>query len=253
MKSLITLSTGIALSKQKGILFILFLTAIGLNLSGQPKINLYSEAADNSVSDGLYIRSALIGSYNAGKNHFEAGFENNLINGNGIILTGYVIDASRDFRIGKMQLNVKAFRLWTASSDILQQTNLGCTFSVSQKHFDLLMGTNFRTYRFRRKAFDELWIVENAGAIHENFNLMYSICYNIRSSYSRWNAGLTLTNVDYFLINQETNPFINLHGSFKIKPHVCLFAEAWYKNAGLFNISTNYFGYAMRGGITWKF
>ncbi len=239
--------------EQQRFLFILLLTAIGLNLSGQPKFKFYSEAAENSVSDGLYLRSALFASYKAGKNHLGAGFENCLLNGNGIILSGYVLYAARDFTTGNAILNLKVFHLWTASSDILQQTNSGCSLSASLKHFEILVGTNFRTFSLRKKAYDEPGTVENSGAIHENLNLMYSICFNINSFYARWNAGLTVTNTDYFLINQETNPYFNLHGSYKINHKVCLFAEAWYKNAGLFNLSANYFGFIMRGGITWKF
>jgi len=253
MKNIIKMYTRIVPPKQHGILFLFLLAVIGPDLSGQPKIKFYTEVSENSVSEGLYVRSALIGSFRAGNNQLEAGLEDNLINGNGIILTGYVVKASRDFRIKNRMLRLKAFRLWTASSDILKQTNSGFSLSVSQKHFDFLVGTNFRTYSFRKKAFDELGIVGNADAIHENFNLMYSICYNIRPSFARWNTGLTITNNDYFLINQETNPFVNLHGFFKIKPHVSVFAEIWYKNAGLFNMSTNYFGYTMRGGISWNF
>jgi hypothetical protein len=82
---------------------------------------------------------------------------------------------------------------------------------------------------------------------------MYSISYNIRTEVSRWNTGITVTNTDYFLINQETNPYMNIHGSFRASSPVCLFSEVWYKNAGLLNMSPNYFGFAIRGGIEWNF
>jgi hypothetical protein len=81
---------------------------------------------------------------------------------------------------------------------------------------------------------------------------MYSFSYSIKPTTHKWNAGITVTNFDHFMINQETNPYVNLKGFFKICSPVRIFAEAWYKTAGALNMSSNYFGFLLRGGIVWN-
>jgi hypothetical protein len=195
----------------------------------------------------------LLGHYRSGKNQLEAGVQTNLINGNNIVFSGYCINGSRKFSIKNTILELNGFWLWKASSKLLQESDYGCFVSMKQKHIEILLGTNFRTYGFRSMAIEEYNIEKDATKIHENFNLMYSFSYNLKPLDSRWNAGLTLTNTDYFLINQETNPYRNLHSSYHVSSPVCLFAEAWYKNAGSLNMNTNYFGFVIRGGVKWNF
>ncbi len=239
--------------KISGALILLFITITGMNLAAQPGLTLYGDAGKNTISDALFIRSALVGHYRSGKNQLEAGFQTNLYNGNKIVLSGYRINGSHEFKVKNTLLELKGFWLWTASSELLQETNFGFYISMKQKHFEMQLGTNFRTYSFRRKAMEGYPIAEGDSKIYEKFNLMYSFSYNLKPRDSRWNTGLTVTNTDYFLINQETNPYVNLHGSYKVSSPVCLFAEAWYKNAGSFNMSTNYFGFVIRGGVKWNF
>jgi hypothetical protein len=253
MKKLTKMITRMSPLKISGILFILLITVARMNLSAQSGLTVYADAGDYTISDGLFMRSALLGHYRSGKNQLEAGVLTNLINSNNIVLSGYCINGSREFRIKNTFLELTGFWLWTASSELLQETNYGCFISIKQKHFEMQLGTNCRTYSFRRKAMQEFPIKEDNSKIHENFNLMYSFSYNLKPFDSRWNTGLTLTNTDHFLINQETNPYINVHGSYNVSSPVCLFAEVWYKNAGSLNMSTNYFGFVIRGGVKWNF
>jgi hypothetical protein len=253
MKNLINEYSRNYLLKVSGVLFILFITITGINVSAQPGLTIYSDAGKNTISDGLFVRSAFLGNYSSGKSRLRGGFQTNLVNGNNVVLSGYFFNGSREFRLKSTALELNGFWLWTASSEILQETNYGCFLSMSQKHFEMKIGTNFRTYSFRRKAIGHYNIEEEATKIHENLNLMYSFSFNLKPSDYKWNAGLAVTNIDYFLINQETNPYVNLHGSYKVSSPVFLFAEAWYKNAGSLNMSTNYFGFVIRGGIKWNF
>jgi hypothetical protein len=253
MKNLIKICAKISLVKISGVLIIFSITITAMKLDAQPGLTLYSDAGKNTITDGLFIRSALIGHFRSGKNQIETGLQTNLYNGNKIVLSGYCINGSHEFRINNTLLELKLFWLWTASSNILQETNYGSSISMKLKHFEMQMGTNFRTYGFRRMAIEEYNIGKDATKIHENFNLMYSFSYNLKSLDSRWNTGITLTNTDYFLINQETNPYLNLHGSYRFSSPVCLFTEIWYKNTGSLNMSTNYFGFVIRGGVKWNF
>lgn len=238
--------------KNPVVLFILLISLFRIDLCAQPGLSTYADAGKNTISD-LYLRASLFGCYRSGKNLLEAGVQTNLINGNNIILSGFRINGSRDFKIKNTHFEIRGFWFWTASSEILKEINFGCSALMKQKHLEMMIGTNIRTYSFRKKAIEIYDIEKDASKIHENFNLMYSISYNLKPADFKWNAGVALTNADNFLINQETNPYLNIHGSFKISSPVSLFAEAWYKNTGLLNTSTNYFGFVIRGGVSWNF
>jgi hypothetical protein len=245
------LTPGFAPELRKGLL--IFLTIIqGLNISAQPELTVFADASKNVLSDGATLRSVIIGSYRLGNNRIDAALRANVENGNNTVLSGYSINGSREFRIKNFPFSINGFWLWIAPSDILKETDYGCFISMKQKHFEMKIGTSFRTYGFRKKAIEDFPIENGETKIHEKFNTIYSIAYNLRPSYSRWNTGVTLTNIDYFLINQETNPYLNLHMSYKLSSPVKLFAEAWYKNAGFLNMSSNYFGYAIKIGLIWK-
>jgi len=81
---------------------------------------------------------------------------------------------------------------------------------------------------------------------------MYLIGYNLKPIDHDWNVGITITNVDHFIINQETNPVFYLHGKYQVSKPLTLFGEWWYKSAEAFNISVNHFGFFFRTGLVWK-
>ncbi len=124
-----------------------------MDLSAQPGLTTYADAGKNTISD-LYVRSALFGHYRSGNNLLEAGVQTNLINGNNIVLSGFRINGSRDFKIKNTHFEIRGFWLWTASSEILKEINYGCAASMKQKHLEVMIGTNFRTYSFRKKAIE---------------------------------------------------------------------------------------------------
>jgi hypothetical protein len=238
--------------KISGVLFILFITINRMNVSAQTGLTIYGDALKNIISEKSGIRSAVLGTFKYGRNQLDAGFQTNLINRNNTLLSGFYVNGSREFKIRNIPFTLNGFWLWIAPSQILKETDYGCSILMKQDHFEVKVGTNFRTYSFRKQAIDDYDINKEASKLHENFNLLYSFSYNLRPKASRWNTGLSITNSDYFLINQETNPYMNVHFSYKVSSPVCLFAEAWYKTAGAINMSINYFGYTLRVGMIWK-
>jgi hypothetical protein len=238
--------------KFRRVLFILLLTIQWMNISAQPELTTYADASKNVLSDATTLRSAIIGAYKSGNNKIEAAFRTNLLNGSNTIFSGFSINGSREFRMKNLLFSLNGFWMLISPSAVLKETDYGCFISMKQKHFEMKIGTSFRTYGFRKKAIEDYSIENGETKINENFNMMYSFAYNLRPAYSIWNTGITLTNIDYFLINQETNPYLNLHFSYKVTSPVKLFSELWYKNAGFLNMSSNYFGYAIKIGLIWK-
>jgi hypothetical protein len=232
--------------------FISFLLIIGAVLIAQPGISIYSDVGSNNVSNGIFIKSAALGFYKYGKNNFETGIQTNLKNNNKNGFSGYTIGASRNMAIKDISFRLKGFFTLTIPSETLSETNYGALMGMRHKRFEMSIGANFRTYNLRQTAVNRYEIDNTHTQIHESPNLMYSFGYNIKPTDETWNLGLSVTNIDHFNINQETNPVVNLNGTYKISPPVTLYIQACYKSAGVTNLVLNYFGYFFRTGIIWN-
>lgn len=236
-------------------LYLVFVTLllIGcLDLSAQPGLIIYTDLGENNVSQGLFIKSACLVSYQEGKNLLETGFQLDLKNTNKNVFSGFSISGTRNFKIRNFPLEITGFWICTPFSELLRETNWGGRLNHENNHFGFSLGSNFRTYAFRQKAVREYGIAENAAKIHEIMNLIYSFDYQIKPKNNYWNIGVSLTNIDHFVLEQETNPMLKLNGLYKVSAPIILYIEAWYKSAGATNLAVNYFGFFFRTGIIWK-
>jgi len=236
---------------EKITLIIVALFILNTSALAQLGLRLYTEIGKNNVSHGLYMKSSVMGGYRFKKYIVETSIQLDLKNGNKNVFSGYRINATRDFMIESVPLGLQAFFLYTTSFDILYETNWGASLNIRHNRFDMAIGTNFRTYAFTKKAIEQYGILKNATKIHEIFNIMYSFNYYLNPTDDNWNAGLSITNIDYFMINQETNPIFILRGLYKLSEPICLFAQTSYRIAGLTNLQTNFFGLYFRTGLIW--
>ncbi|MBN2350200.1 MAG: hypothetical protein JXJ22_15280 [Bacteroidales bacterium] len=239
--------------KKINIFFLLssFFLIPGLNLKSQPQLYTYTEAGQNNISNGLFINTASITNYRFDKYKIEAGIQMGLKSYKENILTGYLIRASREFLINNLYYNLEGFFIITPFSEILKETNWGMTIHLKHNHIDACLGTNFRAYSFTQYA-KTLYEFTGNTEMHENWNIMYSFSYYLKHIENPWNIGMSVTNVDHFTINQETNPVFNLKGIYKVSSLLSVFVESWYKSAGAFNLNVNYFGFLFRAGLVWN-
>jgi len=236
--------------RNKHILFI-FCFFVSLNINSQIKVFGFSDIGENNVSNGLFLKTSGFGSYQFNKFTIKAGAQIDIISQSSNHLTGSLFSFSRKFTIKNFAFDVAAFYTYNPYSELIHETNWGLVLEKNTKHFIIKAGTNFRTYKITNKAID-LYNIEGNTKIHENWNIMYLLQYNLKPSDNNWNVGVSITNIDYFVINQETNPVFFLQGKYKFKAPLSLFIETWYKSAGSFNISVNYFGYFIRTGLVWE-
>ena len=68
----------------------------------------------------------------------------------------------------------------------------------------------------------------------------------------QWNLGGSMTNYDYFLIQQETNPMLTALFQYNINLNWRLYSELWYQGAGMLNLASNYYGFYFRAGFRWQ-
>jgi hypothetical protein len=124
---------------------------------------------------------------------------------------------------------------------------------MNSKHFEFILGLNYNNYKFSDKAVHQYKISEEAVTLRETYNLLYSFKYSLKPLKHFWNLSLALTDMDYFLINQGTNPLIKLRGHYNISRHLSLNTEASYKPAGFSNLAMANFGFTLKTGIIWNF
>jgi hypothetical protein len=230
------------------IVFCLLLSSI---VKAQFDMSAYLDGGENNVSEGFYMNTAVIGGYQYEKFSVVAGAGFDLISPASNVFTNVMFMPSRTCMINNFQFETQGLFMYNRFSEIVHEINWGALINIKKQHFTWKLGTEFRTYHITQDACDNYDIESNRN-LHENWNMMYMIDFLLKPREHVWNISLALTNLDYFLINQEANPMFRIRGKFDITPSFVMFSEAWYKSAGAFNISVNYFGFFIRTGITWE-
>jgi len=178
------------------------------------------------------------------------GVQLDLYSSNPNLLSGFDITTSRNFLIKDYPVNLKGYYILNRFSDLMYETNWGLRLaSKKYDRFALEIGSNFKTYTINANGRAEHGIAKEDCKLREFFNLTYLISGYVMPHNHNWNLGLTITNIDYYTINQSTNPIFNLQMKYDLKPNLSVPIDSWYKQAGIFNIYANYFGYFFRGGV----
>ncbi len=224
-----------------------------LDLAGQSSLKTYVEFGENNVSPGLYILPSAIMDFKLGKYTVGAGIQSELENFNKYHLSGFSIDAIRSFSIKETLFGIKGFYVLKGLSEIIREANIGGLIEMKLQHFDILLGTNFRTLNFTKKAVKEYSIENYATDLKEAFNVIYSFEFSLRPVGNPWNLSLSITDLDNFLFNQETNPILKFGAYSRVSEKMRIDASISYKMAGITNIAFGYFGYSLKTGITWNF
>ena len=230
--------------------FLCCFLCAGLPSMGQAYIQAYSDIGKTQVSDGVFVKTAAFGGYYFGKNSVGAGLQTDILSNSGKTLSAYSLSLARHFMIKEIPFNVGGTYILAPFSEITRESNLCFLIYSRPGHFSAALGTNFRTYAYTKKAREE-YEIDGNPKLHENWNLMYTFGYYMKPLENPWNLSLEITNMDYFIINQETNPVFNLRAIYEVRPAFNLWAESWYKSSGAFNLRVNYFGFFFRMGVLW--
>ena len=227
---------------------MLFVTQM---IDAQFNIEAYNDLGRNNVSEGVFIKSAVSTSYRKGNTCL--GYANlfDLKSHNPHFFSGAKVRLTRAFQIKTRSLEAKAFYMYNLLSRLIHEANWGVTINTESQHFSYLLGANFRTSHLTKVA-TENYELDVGTKLREKWNLMYRIAYSLKPNNNKWNTGVALTNVDHFLINQDTNPMLALHARYRLNFPLTLYTEAWYKTAGVFNISADSFGFFFRTGLQWE-
>ena len=235
------------------LILVLALTGMFTTSRAQATVQTYIDIGENNVSEGTFIKNACQVDYVFNRFILAAATQFD-INGNAAhVFSGLHLSASRFLQIKTFPIEIKGYYILNRFSELMHETDWGAKLNTRKlPHFLFETGINFRTYAINSNARNDYQVDKTNSKLHENYNLIYRISAYLKPYPNQWNLALSVTNTDHFLVNQPTNPIFNLQGLYRIQPRLLLYFESWYESAGVFNISTNYFGYYFRTGIQWK-
>lgn len=217
----------------------------------QVSLETYSDLGHSNVSEGVFLKTSANLSYNFKQSGINAGIQNEIISNNKSFFSGFSLNFFHNFNIKQKAHKIKAFAMTYNLSDFVIERNYGVLFSNDNQRFIYKLGTGFKSIGFTKNALENFGINSNKQ-VFEIFNPLYSFSYFLYKPDNKWNVGICITNLDYFAINQATNPMTNVKGYYKINESVRLFAEFCYKTSGAFNLHVNYYGLNFRPGIIWE-
>ena len=234
------------------ILHLAILTALLQNTTAfaQWQSSFHSDIGIHNASDGGFVRMGNVTSFRFNDYILKAGLQTELISHKPTFLSGVMVRAGEELQIGEQKVQLTGLYTVNRFSDLMHELNRGLFATTSYKNFHFELGTHFRAYVYNKNAREEYNIQGNTR-LTESWNLIYKIGYALKPPEHQWNLSLTVTNLDLFLIHQETNPMLQLSGTYAVSPNISLHADAFYQQAGLFNINIHYFGFYFRPGIKW--
>lgn len=210
------------------------------------------DLGNNNLSNGIYLHFSGIGYYDNPHWGAQAGFQLGLVQSQNVFLNSWYGSSYGKLYFDKIRLDIGGGYLWTAFSPDMREINWIIFAKTYLKRWDLALGNNSRIYRLSHKSADDDNLAEPESKIIEGWNLMYSVGFRFRPLENRWNIMFTVTDYDRFLIQQETNPMVNIRFDYEISKPLGLYSELWYNSCGLVNGMVNYFGTFIRIGVLWE-
>lgn len=223
-----------------------------LNLTAQYKLSSHLDLGESNISNGLYISNSTFFDYQYKNTTGKVGVQFNVLDQSFFpsFFTGFHASFTQKIKIKKLDFTLQALYFSHFFSNLIHEHNYAIVEGLELKHFSHKLGVHFRNLRFTQAGVDQFGIIESRS-IYELFNLVYLLKYNFKPKDHLWNIGITLTNMDHFVLNQASNPMLVLDGKYKIKEKISLYLETWIQRAGVMNISANHYGLFIRTGVLW--
>ena len=225
--------------------------ALYCKAGAQAHLQFYFDVGENNVSDGLFVRNTCRTGYRYFRYSIEAGVQFDLAGNSLNTFSGFELKGISNFVLHNFPFDLKGFYMLNRISALLYETNWGFRMATKGRgHFSAEVGTNIKCYNLSSYA-SKAFHLNNERQLREKLHLTYSFAFYLKPLSYSWNVGFSVTTVDYFVIDQPTNPVFNLQLTCPIRTALNLDVSVWYKQAGIFNINANYFGCFIRGGLTW--
>lgn len=212
----------------------------------------FIEAGQNKAVHNGYFCLAAIPSFDFKKNSIDAGVLWTFGGCREMNFTGLSLKATHRFSFLRQSFAISGSYLMEPFSNELRQINYSIVLNYKLPHFQFDFGNNYRIFRLSRAFRRSNYNVSDNYKIVEPGNLIYTFQYIVNRKEQPWNITVSLTNYDFFIIEQEKNPMALLGGTFLIKKNILLFIDSGLKYAGFSNYEIEFFGYFFRLGMEWN-
>ena len=188
----------------------------------------------------------VLGSYNH-KDFFAvtAGFQANTAN-----LYSGTMELSTKFTIKKGYFKLTNKYVYTAlARNKLNQIGMGLFCTYYYNHISVGLGHHVRLF----SEMGTPTMYDSYRFIIEPFNVIYLLEVSAMKMDSKWNVGLSFSNLDDFEMERFHQMHYKLFGYYSFNEKLKLWAKFGYKPAGVFNIAVNYWGLDTQIGVNYKF
>ena len=233
---------------------ILVLVAAGFCIPAISQVSesAYIDAGANSVSVGAFGRLASVTGYSMSNYEARLGLQTTMSSAERNVFSGLFVDVSGAYVIKDFPISVGLFFRYNPYSSLISETNFGLLASHRRDHLEVHLGYNSRIYSMNKNETDLSDLSDPDNHIYEWRNFMYKGILWLKPMDHKWNLGGSMTNYDYFLIQQETNPMLTALFQYDINLNWRLYSEVWYQGAGMLNLASNYYGFYFRAGFRWQ-
>jgi hypothetical protein len=232
---------------------LLFFLLFPVTLDAQITHHVYADAGSSVVSSGLFIGPAFMVSHRYGDYYGGTGFRWTFPAEGRNSFSGWHITGGKDFTVKDADLSASLFYLRNPFSYLIAENNVGLLLRHERSHLAIHAGYHMRSYRLLANSSLAGDPAEYADrTIREYRNFIYRGTLRLKDPAAPWNLSVSVTNYDWFLLQQETNPMIVLEGTSRVTDALELNASFWYRGAGMLNLHFNHFGYHFRTGIVWR-
>lgn len=213
----------------------------------------YLDFSSNALINGISLRAANLTAYQFGTFEAEGGLLVNLTQQFDRTLAALRIKGRYQIKTKKNELFAHTAFLYHPVSNLINEKNYCLWLEYRIPHFNFQFGNNSRIYSLTDEAMNLNALTEDDDyKIKELRNFMYRFEYSLKPQDHPWNSIFAITNTDYFLIQQETNPMLMAGFRYEISKKLRAYCELSYVCAGSFNLQANRFGYTFKTGLIWQ-
>ena len=231
-------------------IYLIILLSVIFSASAFSQLHIFTEAGGHGASEGLYNSYAVQATMPVCELSLSAGTLFSLSAAQQKIFSGLKLSAAYELTNTKYPIDIQLLYMYKPFSSLLSETNAAITGAVRFQRFGMLLDANTRIYSFTAKGASTL--PQDASThMWEYINTMYRFSYYVPLS-TKTELETKITNVDEFIIQQETNPMVFAKISHQYNSKLNLYTELGYLQSGLMNIRVNYFGVFIRGGVIWQ-
>jgi hypothetical protein len=238
--------------KNKLILIFIFFIINCFCAFSQFKAGAFVGGGTNPLDNPLFLSS---GVYAYAKHHgFSADYAIDINITNRDVRAFNAIKTSLNYEneLKNSSYKIGLVYLFRPSTELVSEHNMALQVDYQIKNWEFRLGNNFRAFKFKTGTVEYIGSDENT-TLWESPNLMYLIRYYISTNQKTLGGYVSITNFDWFIIEQETNPFVNIGAYYKLQDAgLNIFVDYNYQTAGFNNIRVNYFGMFFRTGVIWE-